>query len=113
MIQMETTVFVNKKVELDFGTVLKCAHPHRYKNESGEWTTASTTYIDVLIRNEKKAEWAELLTVTDGTRLTIAGHGKPLSYTNTEGKTLVGLQIEPHNVEVVSSGKQSEEEAPF
>jgi len=110
MIQMEATVFVNKKVELDFGTILKCAHPHRYKDESGNWQTAST---DVLIRNEKKAEWAELLEVADGTRLTLAGHGKPIGYTNNEGKQLIGLQIEPHNAEIVSGGKQSDEDAPF
>jgi len=113
MIQMEATVFVNKKVELDFGTVLKCAHPHRYKNESGEWTTASTTYIDVLIRNEKKGDFAELLASEDGARVSLTGHGKPLSYTNTEGKTLVGLQIEPHEFEIQSAGKQSNEDAPF
>ena len=112
MIQMETTVFVNKKVSLDFGTVLKCAHPHRYKDESGDWKTASTTYIDVLIRNEKKGDFADLLATEEGARVALTGHGKPLSYTNADGKTLVGLQIEPHEFEVMSAVK-AEEEAPF
>ena len=112
MIQMETTVFLNKKVELDFGTVLKCAHPHRYKDDSGNWITASTTYIDVLVRNDKKAAFGELLSLAEGTRIQLSGHGKPLTYTNQEGKQLVGLQIEPHLFEVVGA-KQSDEEAPF
>jgi len=112
MIQMETTVFVNKKVSLDFGTVLKCAHPHRYKDESGNWQTASTTYIDVLIRNEKKGDFADLLAAEEGTRVALTGHGKPLGYTNNEGKQLIGLQIEPHEFEIQSAGK-AEEEAPF
>ena len=116
MIQMETTVFLNKKVQLDFGTVLKCAHPHRYKNESGEWVTASTTYIDVLIRNEKKAEWSELLAAEEGAKLLLSGHGKPIGYTNNDGKQLIGLQIEPHHAEVQTSSRNKVEEldeAPF
>ena len=116
MIQMETTVFLNKKVELDFGTVLKCAHPHRYKNDSGEWVTASTTYIDVLIRNDKKAEFQELLMAEEGAKLLLSGHGKPLGYTNNEGKQLIGLQIEPHHAEVQTSSRmksQEIDEAPF
>ena len=115
MIQMETTVFVNKKVSLDFGTVLKCAHPHRYKDESGNWQTASTTYIDVLIRNEKKAEFSELLEAEEGARISLSGHGKPLGYTNNDGKQLIGLQIEPHDFEIQSAGKTQAEEAdaPF
>ena len=114
MILMETTLFLNKKVTLDFGTVLKCAHPHRYKNDAGEWTTASTTYVDVLIRNEKKSEWSELLAAEEGAKIMISGHGKPLGYTNNEGKQLVGLQIEPHTAEVQTTGKSKEiDEAPF
>lgn len=114
MILMETTLFLNKKVTLDFGTILKCAHPHRYKNESGEWTTASTTYVDVLIRNEKKSEWSELLAAEEGAKILISGHGKPLGYTNNEGKQLIGLQIEPHSAEVQTTGKSKEiDEAPF
>ena len=114
MILMETTLFVNKKVTLDFGTVLKCAHPHRYKNDAGEWTTASTTYVDVLIRNEKKSEWSELLAAEEGAKIMISGHGKPLGYTNNEGKQLVGLQIEPHTAEVQTTGRSKEiDEAPF
>ena len=112
MIQMEATVFVNKKVSLDFGTILKCAHPHRYKDESGNWQTASTTYIDVLIRNDKKADFADLLATEEGARVTLTGHGKPLGYTNNEGKQLIGLQIEPHEFEIQSAGK-AEDEAPF
>jgi hypothetical protein len=114
MILMETTLFLNKKVTLDFGTVLKCAHPHRYKNDAGEWTTASTTYVDVLIRNEKKSEWSELLAAEEGAKIMISGHGKPLGYTNNEGKQLVGLQIEPHTAEVQTTSKSKEiDEAPF
>ena len=111
---METTLFLNKKVTLDFGTVLKCAHPHRYKNDAGEWTTASTTYVDVLIRTEKKSEWSELLAAEEGAKIMISGHGKPLGYTNNEGKQLIGLQIEPHTAEVQTTGKSKEiDEAPF
>lgn len=114
MILMETTLFLNKKVTLDFGTVLKCAHPHRYKDESGNWQTASTTYVDVLIRNDKKAEFSELLAAEEGAKIMISGHGKPLGYTNNEGKQLIGLQIEPHNAEVQTTGKSKEiDEAPF
>lgn len=114
MILMETTLFLNKKVTLDFGTILKCAHPHRYKNDAGEWTTASTTYVDVLIRNEKKSEWSELLAAEEGAKILISGHGKPLGYTNNEGKQLIGLQIEPHTAEVQTTGKSKEiDEAPF
>ena len=113
-IDINTTVFINDSKKLDFGWVLKCAHPHRYKNDAGEWTTASTTYVDVLIRNEKKSEWSELLAAEEGAKILISGHGKPLGYTNNEGKQLIGLEIEPHSAEVQRTGKSIEiDEAPF
>jgi len=72
-ISIETTVFVNDSKKLDFGWVLKCAHPHRYKTEEGDWSTASTTYVDVIIRNNKIDEFQELTQLPEGARITVSG----------------------------------------
>lgn len=111
-ISIETTVFVNDSKKLDFGWVLKCAHPHRYKTEEGDWSTASTTYVDIIIRNDKVSEFQELTQLAEGTRITVSGYGKPVGFMKKDGTAGVTLQMEPEAYELVQ--KQPEmDSAPF
>mgnify|MGYP006288862447 CR=1 FL=1 len=112
-ISIETTVFVNDSKKLDFGWVLKCAHPHRYKTEEGDWSTASTTYVDVIIRNDKVNEFQELTQLAEGTRITVSGYGKPVSFLKKDGTPGVTLQIEPEAYELVQKQSQEMDSAPF
>ncbi len=112
-INIETTVFVNDSKKLDFGWVLKCAHPHRYKSEEGDWSTASTTYIDVIIKNDKIQEFEELTQLSEGTRVTVNGYGKPVSFMKKDGTAGVTLQMEPVAYEIIESTPKVTEEAPF
>lgn len=113
-INIETTVFVNDTKPLDFGWVLKCAHPHRYKSEEGDWSTASTTYIDIIVKKDKFQEFEELTQLSEGTRVTVSGYGKPVSFLKKDGTPGVTLQMEPIAYEILESQKsQPLEEAPF
>jgi hypothetical protein len=113
-ISIETTVFVNETKALDFGWVLKCAHPHRYKTEEGDWSTASTTYIDIIVKNANLEEFKELTQVTSVTRETVSGYGKPVSFMKKDGTPGTTLQMEPIAYEIMeSNGPKVTEEAPF
>lgn len=113
-IEINTTAFINDSRKLDFGFVLKCAHPHRYKTEDGDWSTASTTYIDVIIRNDKINEFSELTQLPAGTRVTLTGYGKPVSFLKKDGTPGSTLQIEPTAFEVLESQQSQQlEDAPF
>lgn len=113
-ISIETTVFVNDTKALDFGWVLKCAHPHRYKTEEGDWSTASTTYVDVLVKKDKFQEFEELTQLTEGTRITVSGYGKPVGFLKKDGTPGTTLQMEPIAYEIMeSNGPKVTEEAPF
>lgn len=110
-IEIETTVFVNDSKKLDFGWVLKCAHPHRYKTEEGDWSTASTTYVDVIVPNRKLDEFRELTELSEGTRIRLTGYGKPISFLKKDGTPGSTLQVDPTAFEVVT--KQDDSEVPF
>ena len=112
-ISIETTMFINDSKKLDFGWVIKGAHPHRYKTEDGDWNTASTTYIDLIIRNDKQDELAELTQMSEGTRVTVSGYGKPVSFMKKDGTPGVTLQIEPIAFEVVEKRAEQDLDAPF
>ena len=111
-IEITTTVFINDSKKLDFGWVLKAAHPHRYKEEDGDWYTASTSYSDIIIRNSKADEFGELTSLPSGTRINITGFGKPTAFLKKDGTPGSTLQIEPTEYEVLEA-KQSQEEVPF
>jgi len=111
-IEITATVFINDSKKLDFGWVLKAAHPHRYKSEDGDWSTASTSYIDIIIRNSKADEFSELTSLPSGTRVNITGFGKPTAFLKKDGTPGSTLQIEPTEYEVLEA-KQSQEEVPF
>jgi len=113
-IEINTTVFINDSKKLDFGWVLKCAHPHRYQNDQGDWSTASTTYIDIIIRNDKIAEFQELTTAPGGTRVKIEGFGKPVAFLKKDGTPGTTLQMEPTAFELIESQQSQQlEDAPF
>lgn len=111
-IEITATVFINDSKKLDFGWVLKAAHPHRYKSEDGDWSTASTSYIDIIIRNNKIEEFSELTSLPSGTRINVTGYGKPTAFIKKDGTAGSSLQIEPTEYEVLEAS-QPKEEAPF
>lgn len=109
-IEITTTVFINDSKKLDFGWVLKCAHAHRYKTDEGDWSTASTTYVDVIVKNSKATEFEELIQAPAGSRVTVTGFGKPTAFLKKDGTAGSALQLEPTAFEILKAG---EEEAPF
>jgi hypothetical protein len=110
-IAIEATVFVNEVKQLDFGHILKCGHPHRYKAEDGDWTTASTTYLDIIIRNNKTAEFQDFLQLQSGTRIAVKGFGKPTAFEKKDGSLGSTLQLEPTEITVVENKQDAD--APF
>jgi len=112
-IEITATVFINDSKKLDFGWVLKAAHPHRFKSEDGDWSTASTSYIDIIIRNAKIEEFRELTSLPSGTRVTVTGFGKPTAFLKKDGSPGSTLQIEPTEFEVLEGSQPKLEDAPF
>lgn len=110
-IEINTTAFINDSKQLDFGWVLKCAHAHRYKTDEGDWSTASTTYIDVIVKNAKVMEFQELVQAKSGSRVRLEGYGKPVAFVKKNGTAGSTLQMEPTAFEILKSGE--DEEAPF
>lgn len=110
-IEITTTVFVNDSRPLDFGYVIKCGHPHRYQDDQGDWTTASTTYIDLIIRRQKADEFQEFLNLPSGTRINVKGYGKPVAFEKKDGSLGSTLQMEPTEITLVE--KQQDVDAPF
>jgi len=110
-IEINTTVFINDSRPLEFGTVIKCGHPHRYKTEQGDWSTASTTYIDIIVKNSKLKEFEEFLHLPSGTRINVKGYGKPVAFEKKDGSLGSTLQMEPTEISLVE--KQEDSEAPF
>lgn len=110
-IEITTTVFVNDIKPLDFGWVLKCGHPHRYKDDQGDWSTASTTYVDVIIRKSKFEEFKDYVNLGAGTRINVKGYGKPTAFEKKDGSLGSTLQMEPVEISLVE--KTADVDAPF
>ena len=110
-IEITTTVFVNDSKPLDFGWVIKCGHPHRYKDDQGDWSTASTTYVDVIIRKNKYEEFKDFTDLQSGTRINVKGYGKPTAFEKKDGSLGSTLQLEPTEISLVE--KTADADAPF
>lgn len=104
-IEIKFTGFINEIRTLDFGYVVKCSHAHRYKNEDGDWSTASYTNIDLIIRKEKANEYTDLLSAGEGSRITVTGYGKPNAYLKKDGDPAASLNID-HPTEYVIEPKK-------
>lgn len=117
-IEVTTTAFLNEVKEMDFGYVVKFSHPHRYKPKDGDWTTASTTYIDFVLQKAKAAEFADLLQAPEGTRVQFTGFGKPTSFQKKDGSLGSTLKVDITVYEILdakgtTSLNQLIEDAPF
>lgn len=93
-IEIKFTGFINEVKELDWGYVVRCSHAHRYKQEDGDWATASYTNIDLVIRKDKAGEFTDLLTADEGSRVTVTGFGKPIGYLKQNGDVGTKLSID-------------------
>lgn len=93
-IEIKFTGFINEVKTLDFGYVVRCSHAHRYKNEDGDWSTASYTNIDLIIRKDKAGEYTDLLAADEGSRVTVTGFGKPAGYLKQNGEVGTKLTID-------------------
>lgn len=100
-IEIKFTGFINEVKELDFGYVIRCSHAHRYKTEDGDWSTASYTNIDMIIRKDKASEFGDLITAEEGSRVTVSGYGKPVGYLKKDGDPGTKLQVDPVEYEVL------------
>ena len=104
-IEIKFTGFINEVKSLDFGYLVKCSHAHRYKNEDGDWSTASYTNIDLIIRKDKASEYTDLLAAENGSRITVTGFGKPSAYLKKDGDPAASLTID-HPTEYVIEPKR-------
>jgi hypothetical protein len=104
-IEIKFTGFINEVKTLDFGYVVRCSHAHRYKNEDGDWSTASYTNIDLIIRKDKSSEYTDLLAAEEGSRITVTGFGKPGAYLKKDGDPAAKLTID-HPTEYVIEPKR-------
>lgn len=93
-IEIKFTGFLNEVRELDWGYVVRCSHAHRYKQEDGDWATASYTNIDLVIRKDKAGEYTDLLAADEGSRVTVMGYGKPVGYLKQNGDVGTKLSID-------------------
>jgi hypothetical protein len=104
-IEIKFTGFINEVKSLDFGYVVKCSHAHRYKNEDGDWSTASYTNIDLIVRKDKASEYTDLLAAENGSKITASGYGKPSAYLKKDGDPAASLTID-HPTEYVIEPKR-------
>lgn len=93
-IEIKFTGFLNEVKELDWGYVARCSHAHRYKQEDGDWATASYTNIDLVIRKDRAGEYSDLLAADEGSRVTVVGYGKPVGYLKQNGEVGTKLSID-------------------
>lgn len=104
-IEIKFTGFINEVKSLDFGYVVKCSHAHRYKNEDGDWSTASYTNIDLIISKDKANDFTDLLAAPEGSKVSVTGYGKPTAYLKKDGDPAASLVIN-HPTEYVIEAKK-------
>lgn len=74
-IKVETTVKVQDISEFAWGTVARCSHAHRSKNDSGEWETKSYTNVDVVLPSDAIVQKGDRIKV-EGFVSAVAGYNK-------------------------------------
>jgi hypothetical protein len=107
MIKIETTAWLNEVKQLNGFSVLKCAHKTRKQNESGEWETTSTEYIDVLVDDKRKSEFAEVFSTEAPYRVQLTGSAKPNGFLKKDGEVGVTLNVYPESISILNAGTTS------
>ncbi len=96
-----------KAKELKGFSVLKCAHKTRKQNEAGEWETTSTEYIDVLVDDKRKSEFADVFNTEAPFRVELKGSAKPNAFLRKDGTPGATLNVYPESVTVLEAGRTS------
>lgn len=108
-IKVETTVKVQDISEFSWGTVARCSHAHRAKNDSGEWETKSYTNVDVVLPQDAVVQKGDRIKV-EGFVSAVAGYNKK------DGNIGTTLRVNADSVIVEnfeSSTAPSSADAPF
>lgn len=98
--ELTFTGWLNDVKTFDWGTVLKMSHSVRKQNDAGNWETVSKDYVDVIIDNNKRAEFEHALNAPVPCRMAVTGNAKPASYTNNVGETVVYMKVWANALEV-------------
>lgn len=98
-INLQATVWKNDTKEFSWGTVLKCAHPNRRKNEAGDWETVSTDYIDIVIKPEDKEQFSGFILAPVSTRMTVSGKAKFKTFTKSDGSAGISIDVWPEELD--------------
>ena len=109
-IKVETTVKVQDISEFSWGTVARCSHAHRAKNDSGEWETKSYTNVDVVLPSDAVVQKGDRIKVEGYVSAVAAYNKKDGSLGSTMRVNADSVTVE--NFESTSSAPQIED-APF
>lgn len=101
------TGFLQEVKHFDWGTVIEIAHTNRKKNPSGEWETTSTDYIDVVVDNSNKQEYAHLFNMPKSTRLAVTGNMKFNAYLKRDGEAAAKMKVWADSIEVIGNPVQA------
>lgn len=102
--KIEFTGWMNDRKDFSWGTVIKATHSVRRKDEAGEWQTVGKDYVDIVIEDSKRAEFAHILDAPVPCRIEVAGNVKPSHYEKRgdNGPEIVNyLKVWPDNIEVM------------
>ena len=109
MIKVQTTAWLNDVKQLNGFSVLKCAHKTRKQNAEGQWETTSTEYIDVLVDDKRKSEFADVFNAEAPFRIELSGSAKPNGFLKKDGEVGVTLNVYPESIKVLEAGRTSVE----
>lgn len=102
-IQVSVVGFLQEVKEFGWGTVLEIAHSNRKKNDSGEWETISTDYIDVIIDGKDVQAYQHILTAPKSTKVSVKGNMKWNTYMRRDGEPGAKMKIYPSELELVDA----------
>ena len=108
-IKVETTVKVQDISDFSWGTVARCSHAHRAKNDAGEWETKSYTNVDVVLPADAVVQKGDRIKV-EGFISGVAG------YTKKDGNIGTTLRVNADSVIVdnfESSSATPSADVPF
>lgn len=99
--ELTFTGWLNEIKTFDWGTVLKVSHSVRKKDDNGDWQTVSKDYVDVVIDNNKRDEFAHILDAPVPCRIDVTGNCKPAHYVNGSGEVVNYMKVWANALEVV------------
>lgn len=108
-IDVSTTVKVQDVSEFSWGTVLRCSHAHRAKNDAGEWETKSYSNIDVVTS-------PDLGVFQKGDRIIVQGYATGIAgYNKKDGTIGATLRLKATQIDLAPAYEEAtqKQDIPF